>query len=225
MNLIQESFQRLFPKKDFPHQTYLEYNQRLSHFNANIRLHRNIIRVHLNLQWKDIDDEIKIGLIQSLLLKLFKDRKQTKNMELYNNFVRNIPLIIPKTELNPVLEASFERINSTFFNDALEKPNLIWGQPSFRKLASYNFNNDTITVSTLFKDVKTPIIDFLMYHELLHKNHQFKSKNGRNSYHSRAFREDEQRYPNHEGIETEIGTIIKTTKRPAQKRNFWNLLE
>ena len=64
MNLIQESYQRLFPEKEFPFEAELEYNRRLSLFNANISLRRNQLNLHLNLQWKDIDNEIKIGLIQ-----------------------------------------------------------------------------------------------------------------------------------------------------------------
>ena len=58
MALIQESFRRLFPEKEFDYQTYLEYNRRLSDFNANIKLAHNRISLHLNLQWIDIDDEI-----------------------------------------------------------------------------------------------------------------------------------------------------------------------
>src|SRR3989344_2729344 len=104
MNLIQESFNRLFPDKEFAYTTELNYNRRLNDFNANIRLQQRIIAINLNLQWKDIDDEIKIGLIQSLLLKIFQERTNTQNLELYNNFVKNIPLVIPKTEIDPVLE-------------------------------------------------------------------------------------------------------------------------
>ena len=74
MNLIQESFQRLFPTKEFSYHAEIEYNRRLSDFNANIRLQHNRLSLHLNLQWKDIDEEIKIGLIQHLLLRIFKER-------------------------------------------------------------------------------------------------------------------------------------------------------
>ena len=54
------------------------------------------ITINLNLQWKDIDDEIKIGLIQSLPLRILK--KPIPNIELYNSFVRNIPILTPNPE-------------------------------------------------------------------------------------------------------------------------------
>jgi predicted metal-dependent hydrolase len=219
MNIIQESYTRLFPDKTFIYQTYLEYNRRLSDFNANIKFHREKISVHLNLQWKDIDNEIKIGLIQHLLLKVFKKKRSTPNIDLYNNFTRNIDILIPKTNFDPILEKSFERVNSKFFFNQLKKPNLIWGQDSRRKLASYNFHNDTVSVSTLFNNTKEEILDFLMYHELLHKHHKFKHKNGRSSFHTPQFKRDEASYPRHKEIEKEIEIIIK--KKP-QKRTLWN---
>ena len=115
MNLLQVSYQRLFPEQEFPYQTYIEYNRRLADFNANIRLHQNTLSLHLNLQWKDIDEEIKIGLVQNLLLRVLKKKINTLNIDLYHNFIRNIPTLMPKTRNDAVLESSFQRINSQFF--------------------------------------------------------------------------------------------------------------
>src|SRR3989338_3297224 len=224
MDIIQNSFDRLFPDNEFHYETEMEYNRRLGDFNANISLIRNKIKVNLNLQWKDIDNEIKIGLIQHLLLKIFKKRAHTHNIELYNNFIKNIPILTPKTKSDPFLENSFNRVNHLFLSNSVEKPNLTWGTASFRKLASYNFHTDTITVSTLFADAKQEILDYLMYHEMLHKHHKFKHNYGRNSFHNPAFKEDEKRYPHHELIETEIESIIRKKKRSLRinKANFWD---
>jgi len=218
--MIQESYIRLF-NKDCSYETKLEYNRRLSPFNANIKLHRNKINVNLNLQWKDIEEEIKIGLIQHLLLKIFKQKKSTANIDLYNNFVKQIPLLAPKTKSDPHLKNSFNRLNEQYFF-TMELPNLQWGRASFRKLASYNFHSDTVTVSTLFKDARQEVLDFLMYHELLHKHHQFEHNNGRNSYHSPAFKRDEAMYPNFKEMEKEIERIIRKNK-PARKRSWLSL--
>jgi len=219
MNLIQQSYERLFPNKEFSYQTEMEYNRRLGDFNANISLQRNKIKVNLNLQWKDIDNEIKIGLIQHLLLRIFKKKVNTQNIELYNNFIRNIDILTPKTKSDPILEKSFQRINERFFFKQIEQPNLTWGTDSKRKLASYNFHNDTVTVSTIFADVRDEILDYLMYHELLHKYHKFKHKNGRSSFHSSAFKRDEALFPNYMQLEKEITGIIRLKK--GKKQRFW----
>lgn len=221
MNLIQESFHRLFPEKPFIYEPELEYNLRLSDFNANIRFLRNKIILHLNLQWKDIDDEIKIGLIQHLLLKIFrvkgKARAKTQNMLLYTNFVKNISLLTSKTKSDPLLEESFDRLNQQFFSNQLEQPNFSWGMDSFRKLACYNFHNDTITLSTLFQDAPSHILDYLMYHEMLHKHFKFKNTGSRHSYHSAEFREAERKYPHQAKIDQEISAIIRHRKKRFKK--------
>ncbi len=196
----------------------MQYNRRLSAFNANICLHKNKIQVNLNLQWKDIDDEIKIGLIQHLLLKILKKKgRDTPNIGLYNNFLKNIPLLTPKTKTNPTLDMSFFRVNEKFFDFGIEKPNLQWGKSSFRKLASYNFHDDTVTVSSIFQEAREEILDYLMYHELLHKHHKFTHKKGRSRFHTTAFRNDEASYPYQKEIEREIDGIIREKRIGIRK--------
>ncbi len=225
MDLIQESFTRLFPEKEFTYKTKLEYNRRLSSFNANIKMHYNVLSVNMNLQWKDIEDEIKIGLVQSLLLKILKKKKEdTPNIILYNNFIKQIPTLTPKTKTDEVLEASFHRMNERFFLDQLEKPNLQWGTASFRKLACYNFHDDSITVSTLFKEAPKEVLDYLMFHEMLHKHFKFENKNGRSSYHSRAFRRAESEYPHQKEMERQIEGIIRNHRRGSRRKKWWEFM-
>lgn len=225
MDIIQESYRRLFPEKDFTHQTNLEYNRRLGDFNANILVSAKKITIRMNLQWKDIDEEIKIGLIQDLLLKVWKKKKETTNTRLYHHFVKNIPILTPKVKSDPQLEDSFNRINKRFFTEEMEKPNLVWGRDSARKLACYNFHNDTITMSTIFTDAPENVLDYIMYHELLHKFHTFKHSNGRSSYHTKEFRRDEQKYPQWKSIEKEISQIIRRKKRGSRsKKSFGSKL-
>lgn len=226
MTLLSESYHRLF-HQPIPYQTRLEYNRRLSDFNANIRLRNNTIFLHLNLQWKDIDEEIKIGLIQHLLLRLLKKKGSianinTPNIGLYHQFIKNIPLLTPKTRSNPLLQCSFQRVNQQFFQQffqyQIEQPNLQWGTAAFRKLAHYNFHDDSITVSSLFKEAAPELLDYLMYHELLHKYYKFEHKNGRSAYHTREFKEAEKRYPGQKQAEEAVNRFIR------KKRSRWRFL-
>src|SRR3989344_7160447 len=183
MNIIEESFRRLFQEKEFPYQSEMEYNRRLSNFNANIYYTKSKIKINLNLQWKDIDDEIKIGLIQHLLLKLLKKKGSTQNIHLYHHFTKNILTLTPKNESDPILAAAFGRMNQQFFSVAMEQPNLRWGSASRHRLAYYNLHDDSITVSTVFTDAPQHVLDYLLYHEMLHKHFQFEHKNGRSHAH------------------------------------------
>ncbi len=225
MNLIEESYTRLFPNRDFSHKTYIEYNRRLSAFNANIALDKKTLKVHLNLQWKDIDDEIKIGLIQHLLCKVLKHKAHTQNISLYNSFIKNIPLLTARVTPPAQLENSYNRICSNLlpFSDLSHepnRPNIKWGRESFRKLGCYNFHDDTITISTIFKDAPEHLLDLVMHHELLHKHFKFEHNNGRNSYHGPAFKSAEREFPQFEEAERELTRYIrqkmkgKTRKKP-----------
>ncbi len=221
MNLIHESFQRLFPDKPFLYQPHMEYNRRLAPFNANILLRQDVLAIHLNLQWKDIDKEIKIGLIQHLMLKMFRKKAMTANIDLYNRFVKNIPQMTEKTKADPFLDASFVRVNAQFFDHRLEKPNVQWGQNSFHKIAHYNFHTDTVTVSSLLRDARPDILDYVMYHELLHKHHQFEHGKGRSRFHTREFRGDEKLFPQHELLEKELMQMLRRERRAQRKWWFF----
>jgi len=216
MDLITEAYGRLFPEKAFLYETRIEYNRRLAPFNANIKLRREVISLCMNLQWKDIDDEIKIGLVQSLLLKILKEKggiKQTMNINLYNNFIRNIPILTPKTVTDEMLEKVFLELNEKFFTGELEQPNLQWGQQAFRRLAHYNYHSDTITISETFRDAPAEIIQYIMYHEMLHKKMAFTHREGRHSYHSPEFKRAEALFPRGEQIENEITQFVRKQKR------------
>lgn len=219
MDLIQEAFQRLFPERSFDFQAVLKYNKKLGDFNANIRLRENLLRVNLNHKWKEIEPEIKIGLIQTLLLKMLgkkygeRQRGRTFNIELYNNFVKKIPSFTPKTKTEPSLEEAFQRVNQNYFSGRLEKPNLSWGAASFRKLACYNFHNDTVVVSSVFKEAREEVLDYLLYHELLHKKEKFDYKNNRNYFHTPKFKKAERLFFNKKQIEKQINQTVRQYKR------------
>lgn len=224
MSLIEESFKRIYPNRKFDCHCEEHYSLQLSDFNANIRYDGGVgkkkIKIKYNLKWKNIDDEIKIGLIQTLLLKVFKPRKYEKNysklnIDLYNNFVKRIAEFSEAENIDPVLEKSFHRVNEQFFSNLMDKPNLVWGRNSTRKLASYNYHNDTVTVSKVFHGIEETnprLLDYLMYHELLHKHLKFNHNGSRNSFHNKQFRDAEKLYPNQKQIEKEINSHIRSYK-------------
>ena len=160
-----------------------------------------------------------------MFAKRYRVKKlSTPNINFYNNFVKKIPLLTPTTKSHPILEASFHRVNRQFFHELIDRPNLVWGTASKAKLACYNFHNDTITVSTIFQDASSEILDYLIYHELLHKKQKYKYKNGRNYFHTKRFRQAENLYPYKKQIDKQINQIIKQYKRAnkIQNNSFFN---
>jgi predicted metal-dependent hydrolase len=206
MNIVKDAFGRLFPDKEFNFSVTVKYSAKFKSFNSNIKLRNHEITLNLSKDWKNIDDEIKIGLIQELLTKLFKEKQYTNNMEMYNSFIKKLHKFVPKTKTNEILELSFNRVNEKYFNGLLECPNLKFGQESFSKFGSYTYAQDLITISSALKH-DLELIDYVMYHELLHKKYQYKTKNGKNYHHTRLFKKKEKEFANADLMEKRLGRI------------------
>ncbi len=220
--MVREAFLELYSEKDFNFKVIVKYSKRMKDYNAGLSFYKSDKKIVFRFgeKWHSVSAEIKKGLVQELLLKLFekkKSKKQTVNMELYHKFIKNVHLAVPKTKIDTLLEESFERVNEEYFNGLLEKPNLVFGSSSFRKLAGYDYQNDTITVSTLFKDSSSRILDYLIYHELLHKKLKFVYKNGKNYQHTSDFKHMERKFKNAEEIEKEIDIVLRNKKRSLRK--------
>lgn len=206
-SLAEEAFHQLYPEKELKYSFSLKYSRKFRPYNANVKMRGSSLMFHLSREWKKISREIQMGLIQELMAKILKDKKKTMNIELYSLFIKNVHVAVPKTKTNEILEKSFNRINDTYFNGMIDKPNLQWGADSASKLGSYEYGSDTITISSIFKNESQDILDYVMHHEMLHKKFKFQSKNGRNLHHSSEFRKMESKFENKDLIEKEVSKI------------------
>jgi len=225
MNLAERAFLELFPEKKLNKKLRVKYSRAFNPYNANVRHTPSSMSFNLSHEWRKVSDEIKIGLIQSLLLRVYKEKKKTINIDLYENFIKNIGDYSEVNKSNPVLEQSFRRVNEKYFGGFIDKPNLKWGNPSFSKLGSYEYGSNTIVISKAFQEDEE-LLDYIMYHELLHKKYKFKTRNGRNYHHTRRFREKEKEFDN-PMIEKKLERFLKKKRLkrsiiPKQKRKgFW----
>lgn len=210
MGLVEEAYQTLFSGKEIGYTPLLRYSGRFRSYNANIQLHNRTLTVSLSKRWKGIDRKIQIGLIQELMVRLFRKRLNTMEMDLYNIFMKKVHLAAPKNRPDPTLEASFLRVNERFFSGLLDKPNLEWSN-SMHRLGSYDFGTDTIRISSVLKD-DLELVDYVAYHELLHKKLKFNAKYGRTRSHTPLFRKNERLFPNHAALEGRIGRICRRYK-------------
>jgi predicted metal-dependent hydrolase len=132
---------------------------------------------------------------------------------LYNNFIRNLHLGSTKKDFDPYLSKVFDDVNAEYFNSMLEKPSLVWEGNAERTLATYNYHDDTIRISNVFKDAPEDIIKFLMYHESLHKLLKFKESGSRTLHHTKQFRRLEAMFKGFEQIDDRISAFLRSKKR------------
>jgi hypothetical protein len=95
------------------------------------------------------------------------------------------------------LQASFERVNQGSFSGGMEPPRLAWTRkPSRWEFGHYEAASDTLTVSAMLDDASVPafVVDFVVYHELLHRRLGVQVQNGRRRVHTALFRQEERRF-------------------------------
>lgn len=99
------------------------------------------------------------------------------------------------------LEDSFRRVNETYFNGSLPKPRLTWNKLiTISKFGHYQSSRDVVMISTSLDhpDVPPYVVDFVMYHELLHKKLGVTIRRGKKIVHSREFRELEKEFSHYQ---------------------------
>jgi hypothetical protein len=95
------------------------------------------------------------------------------------------------------LQEVFDRVNANYFNRKMEQPRLTWNRTiTARKLGHYQPQTDTVMISITLDQPNIPayLIDFIMYHELLHKKLGVQQLNGRRYAHNKKFRDEERKY-------------------------------
>jgi len=95
------------------------------------------------------------------------------------------------------LTESFKRVNLLYFNEQIPEPHLVWNkQFTVRKFGHYQWDTDTVMVSRTLDQRRVPefVVDYVMYHELLHKKLGARLVNSRRMVHTNLFREQEAKY-------------------------------
>ena len=109
------------------------------------------------------------------------------------------------------LQVVFQRVNQQYFNNQLDAPQLTWSQKrSYRRLGSYAPDVDTVTISRAFDARGIPdfAIDFIMYHELLHKKLGVKKANSGKHNHNLKFKTFEKQFSYYEQAEKYLQQFI-----------------
>lgn len=106
------------------------------------------------------------------------------------------------------LDASFRRVNALLFDGRLTPPRLAWSRARTRtRLGYYQPLMDMVVVSLSLDDRRVPAVDvdYVMYHELLHRELGRERVGGRHLNHGPAFRAAEQRYPDLAAVARRLG--------------------
>jgi hypothetical protein len=124
------------------------------------------------------------------------------------------------------LDLLFDQLNARYFEGSLAKPRLSWSERKTRRILGHHDHvHGAIVVSKSLDSEQIPrlVVDYVLYHEMLHVRHPARVVGGRKIYHGKQFREDERCF---EGFEDALmwleanatGPGRRTTKRTRRTR-------
>ena len=92
------------------------------------------------------------------------------------------------------LETIFEELNLKYFDGLMARPDLGWSRrPSRTTLGHYDPSHHAIILSSLMDDpaVDRRVVEYVLYHEMLHLKHPVDHRGARRRVHTRPFRDEE----------------------------------
>lgn len=96
------------------------------------------------------------------------------------------------------LDEIFEELNARFFHGLMARPDMTWSRNHARNLLGhYDPAHNAIVVSKVFDDLRVPryVVEYIVYHEMLHLKHPVKLKGSRRCVHPKHFQEEEKLFP------------------------------
>lgn len=158
-----------------------------------------------------------LNSLSALVFKKSRDKQPVLDATLsepYQRIVSELELlggVVAQTRgLHHDLAASFDRVNTRYFNGDLSCPRLVWSRIfTIRKFGHYDHARDTVMVSMSLdrKAVPEYTVDFIIYHELLHKVLGVTWKNNRMAVHTREFMDKERAFQQYDDAKTVLKTL------------------
>lgn len=119
------------------------------------------------------------------------------------------------------LSEMFDALNARYFDSALHQPLLSWSQKKTRRILGHHDHvHGAIIISRTLDDVRIPrfVVEYVLYHEMLHVKHPARHTSGRTIYHSQAFRRDERRFERFDEALKQLDKIAAPVRRRARRR-------
>ncbi len=95
------------------------------------------------------------------------------------------------------LAESFDRVNAEYFGSRLSRPRLVWSRNfAVRKFGHYDHAHDTVMVNSVLDRKAVPkfTVDFIVYHEILHRQLGITWKSNRIAAHTADFAKKERQF-------------------------------
>jgi hypothetical protein len=184
--------------------------------NHTIRIRKQRIYARVSDLMRDAPPAVQRAIAFILVAKLFRRRVNSEHQAVYRQYAYQ-PQVVRASELarrargrkeltgavgaHYDLDAIFARLNRRYFANALQKPALGWSKRRTKRILGHHDRaHEAIVISRSLDTPETPefLVEFVLYHEMLHIKHRPRTINGRRVHHHAAFRADERRFARYE---------------------------
>ena len=211
LELFQETHRELRPAAPVP-ELKIEFFA-FANINNTIRLRQGRLLVRLSDLLEGAPEPVLRAIAHILLAKIYRhpiDRGRAARYRKYlasHEIVRKIHLVRQmrgRKQLRSArghfydLDAIFEELNTRFFHGLMARPRMSWSQNKTRRiLGHYDPAHNAIIISRVFDHPAVPgyVLEYIVYHEMLHLKHPVKLRGSRRCVHSAEFQAEEKRFP------------------------------
>jgi len=181
--------------------------------NNTIRLRQSELHIRLSDLLESAPETVLHAIAHILLAKLYRkpiDRAQSARYRRYIGGhelaakARLVRQLRGRKQIHSArgyhyhLEEIFDDLNGRFFHGLMGRPQLTWSREHARnRLGHYDPAHNAIVISRVFDDPRVPrfVVDYIVYHEMLHLKHPVKLRGSRRCVHSREFQSEEKLFP------------------------------
>lgn len=203
---------------------------------SRIRLREGILHVRISDLLREAPTEFHESLALILVGKLLRKRIPATAEEIYRSFIKGSEIreksaAMRRARGRKILSGSkgavydlddiFTLLNDVYFDGKLPKPVLSWSaQKTFRILGHHDSAHRTIVISRSLDEKSVPrfVVEYVVYHEMLHVKHPTVHHNGRRYNHTPVFRRDEEEFAFFREAEEWIEQNAHALKRKAKRK-------
>lgn len=208
------------------------------------RLRDNVLKIRVSDLFVDAPRDVYESLAWILLSKLYRRKVDSTHDRTYRLFTLTEGIQEKTRQARSIrgrrhavrahgrfvdLGRVFDRLNEKYFERLLVKPRLAWTIKKARTvLGRYDATQNTIFLSCALDspDVPSHVVDYILFHEMLHLKHQSRIDDSRVLVHTRKFKQEERRFEQYEkaqrwlnGIRSPVSGLLPESRSTEPVEN------
>ncbi len=209
--ILHRTFRELRPRASLP-QFRAEFYP-FTNVNNTIRLREGVVHIRISDLLEGAPESVIEATAHILLAKIYKKPIESVHAIRYRRYVGSHDISAKGYLVRQMrgrkrieaaqgtvydLEAIFDDLNMRFFHGLMGRPQLTWSREHARtSLGHYDPAHNAIVVSRVFDSHRVPrfVLEYIVYHEMLHLKYPVKLRGGRRCIHGAEFQAEERQFP------------------------------